>query len=383
MKIAFVTIYNPHDRVSRSGIIFSIYKQLERYNEVVWINPNNIILYKCGYFLFCVIMFIFKKIGYKITEHNPYMSKLIAISLRKPIIEGGFDAIFMFAQIDAVYMDYGIPIFVRTDAIFNSAIDYYWYGFPKWFIRQANSLEERALDKIACLFATSQWIKDEVKKYHPNRRYNNIKVVLSGANMDDGYIKWNAKKYDKNMPIRMLFVGYDLKRKGFDIAYDTMRIIKKEYHREVTLTVIGGKPSEEQLDDTNLIYIGRMDKNKKEEHDKFYGEFSKANIFIFPTKAEFSAIVNCEAAAYALPIFTYNVGGTSSYVIDKYNGRIFETSAGSDIYASSIIEAIDSGKMEYYSRNSRKQYEEVLNWNHWGNVVHDYIHEYKEILMKE
>ena len=369
MRIAFVSTNNPNNKVSRSGIPYSIFKQLERYNEVIWINPYNYKLYRYGYFVFCVIMFIAKKIGFKITDHNPYMAKLTDISLRKTMLEGHYDAIFMFAQIDAAYMDYHIPIYVRTDAIFRSAVDYYWSGIPKWFIKQANKLEEEALDKITCLFATSEWIVGEICKYHPKKKYNNIEVVLSGANIDDSYISYPPREYGTKKAIKMLFVGYNLERKGFDIAFETMKLLREEYVRDVTLTVIGGKPTSAQLADSSLIYIGKMDKNKKEDFDKFYAEFSKANLFIFPTRAEFSAIVNCEAAAYALPIFTYDEGGTSSYVIDNYNGRVFNPNVDYTGYAAAIIEAIDNGMMEIYSYNSRKRYDDVLNWNHWGDVV--------------
>ena len=112
---------------------------------------------------------------------------------------------------------------------------------------------------------------------------------------------------------------------------------------------------------------------EQEDFDKFYAEFSKANLFIFPTRAEFSAIVNCEAAAYALPIFTYDEGGTSSYVIDNYNGRVFNPNVDYTGYAAAIIEAIDNGMMEIYSYNSRKRYDDVLNWNHWGDVVNGWM----------
>ena len=369
MKIAFVSTNNPYDKVSRSGILYSIFNQLKRYNEVEWINPNSYKLYRCGYFVFCIIMFIAKKMGVKITDHNPYMAKLLDCSIRDTILKGHYDALFMFAQIDAVYMDYHIPIYIRTDAIFQSAVDYYWSGIPKWFVKQANKLEEKALDKITCLFATSSWIQDEIRRFHKEKNYSNVKVVLSGANLEDSYISYPPREYGSNNAIKMLFVGYDLKRKGFDVAFETMKLLREVYHREVTLTVIGGKPSINQLEDKSLIYIGKLDKNRNDDFDRFYAEFSKANLFIFPTQAEFSAIVNCEAAAYALPIYTYDEGGTSSYVKDGYNGRVFDKSTDSSAYAASIIADIDNGVMKVFSANSRKRYVEYLNWNVWGDTV--------------
>lgn len=47
-------------------------------------------------------------------------------------------------------------------------------------------------------------------------------------------------------------------------------------------------------------------------------------IFLFSlTRAECHGIVNCEACAFGLPIFSYATGGVPSYVINDFNGFAF------------------------------------------------------------
>ena len=41
MKVGFVSIYNPSNRNARSGVPYSIYHQLKREYEVVWIKPKG------------------------------------------------------------------------------------------------------------------------------------------------------------------------------------------------------------------------------------------------------------------------------------------------------------------------------------------------------
>ena len=170
----------------------------------------------------------------------------------------------------------------------------------------------------------------------------------------------------------MLFVGYDIMRKGFDIAYETVNILNEKYHIKANITVMGGKPDDIFLNNGRVNYAGNKNKNNTNEFYEFYQEFEKADIFIFPTKAECHGIVNCEAAAYGLPIFSYRTGGPS-YVLDEINGRILSLDKTGKDFAEAIYYALSTNKMQEYSNNSRKLYEQRFNWNNWGNTVRKYI----------
>ena len=79
--------------------------------------------------------------------------------------------------------------------------------------------------------------------------------------------------------------------------------------------------------------------------------------------------MNCEAAAYGLPIFSNNTGGVGDYCIDGVNGRCLPVTSGGKEYAEAIYDALSTGKIIEYSTNSRKLYIEKFNWQSWGNRV--------------
>lgn len=285
-----------------------------------------------------------------------------------------YDAIFSVEGESISYLKQNKPVFLRADAIAPSAIGYYVYNVPRFASRWSYKVEKRTLNRLSVFFTASEWINDEVKKYKiadPSK----CVFVPTGANLDIDYVKYRVHEYGKNVPLNMLFVGYDLERKGFDIAYDAMRVLNSEYGMQATLTVIGGNPNREKYNDPALRVMGKLNKNIKEEYDRFYEEFYKSDVFVFPTRAEFHGIVNCEAAAYGLPIFSCNTGGVSSYCIDDVNGRCLPLEADAKDFAQAIFKAIISGKMKRYSEASHKLFINCFNWDSWGKTVSRLINE--------
>mgnify|MGYP003174534471 FL=1 len=263
--------------------------------------------------------------------------------------------------------------FYRADAIVHLFLNYYIYNVPLFLQKEAKHIEELALKKCTNFFVPSQWVIDGIVKNNIQINLDKVILVESGANLDDKTIKCPHRKYGINQPLNMLFVGYDIMRKGFDIAYETVNILNEKYHIKANITVMGGKPDDIFLNNGRVNYAGNKNKNNTNEFYEFYQEFEKADIFIFPTKAECHGIVNCEAAAYGLPIFSYRTGGVPSYVLDEINGRILSLDKTGKDFAEAIYYALSTNKMQEYSNNSRKLYEQRFNWNNWGNTVRKYI----------
>ena len=375
MKIAFISSSDVNNRLARSGVPYSIFHQLKKYYEVEWVRPNPLdtLPHKILYAMSRVVMWLMDKLhwGY---WHVPLENYVGCKSVEQQLKGKGFDAIFSMGCGGTAYLNTNLPIFFRADAIAPSALDYYVFNVPRFARRWTYSVEKNLLDKTTVFFTASEWINEEVKKYKiadPSK----CVFVPTGANLDIDYVKYRVHEYGKSIPLNMLFVGYDLERKGFDIAYDATRILNSEYGMKATLTVIGGSPNGEKYTDPALRVIGKLNKNKKDEYDRFYEEFYQSDLFVFPTRAEFHGIVNCEAAAYGLPIFSCNTGGVSSYCIDDVNGRCLSLEADASDFAQAIFKAITSGDMRRYSEASRKLFLERFNWDSWGVTVSKMINE--------
>jgi glycosyltransferase involved in cell wall biosynthesis len=98
--------------------------------------------------------------------------------------------------------------------------------------------------------------------------------------------------------------------------------------------------------------------------------FLVANFFLFPTMAEASAIVLCEASAHGLPALVRNTGGVGGVITDGENGYLLPADAEGKQYAERILEIVrDRSAYDDLVRRSRLAYEERLNWDAWGRAM--------------
>lgn len=372
-KIAFITIHNPYNRISRSGVPYSIYQELQKNYEVIWIKPDyDLVGAKLLYLLVSGFKRILHICGYNVL-HLPILSYLLSKSAEKKLRKIEYDCIFTLGSIEIAYLNADKPIFCRADAIVHSFPNYYVNNVPKFAKRWAYTVEERALHKLTLFFVASQWVIDEISKYKIKEPLHKFVLIETGANLNINEVQYVLHDYGVQKQLQILFVGYDIERKGINEAFDAVRLLNEKYQIKSILVVMGGKPSDELLSSGYVRYAGNKDKNNPQEYKEFYEEFAKASLFLFPTKAECHGIVNCEAAAYGLPIFSYNTGGVPSYCIDGVNGRCLPVSATGKDFAKVIYESIESGSIKRFSENSRKLFLECFNWETWGKKVNKYI----------
>ena len=77
-----ISIPDPSDKLIRSGIIYSIYNQLLKYYEVIWIKPELKGGASFFYKLVAKTLRLMNKMGYGVTEHNPLLSKMRCRSIQ-------------------------------------------------------------------------------------------------------------------------------------------------------------------------------------------------------------------------------------------------------------------------------------------------------------
>lgn len=379
MKILLISDPNPFDKQIRSGVIYSIYKQISKYNEVEWIKPRHGIAYSCFAKFLAMVKKILSCFDIDITFHNPLLSKLLCSSIHKQIQNIDYDAIFSFDCMNIAYLKTNKPIFYRTDSLYPLMVNYYFFNTPSIFIKWGMKVEQAMLNNISIMFAPSAWLIDGVKHYYPKVDDEKLLFVESGANIDQTVNYKYKHNYNEKAVLNMLFVGFDVKRKGIDVAYDTLNILNQKYGIDAILTIIGGQPESNILQDKKVRYVGKLNKNNPKEFAQFYKEFENASLFLFPTKAECHGIVNCEAAAFGLPIFSYATGGVPSYVKSECNGYALPLSSTGYDFAREIAIALKSGMMESYSYNSRQLYLKKFNWDTWGKKTN---HEIEKIVNK-
>ena len=174
------------------------------------------------------------------------------------------------------------------------------------------------------------------------------------------------KSYD-HTHITCLFVGRDWIGKGLDKAIDTIRELNSmQSPYSYSLIVVGLEKPKNSVYPEYITFAGLLDKRIPDENERIISYYQNADLLILPTIAECGGIAFCEAAMFALPAFTHETGGiTHTYVENGYNGVLLPIDSTALDFANAIKDSIESGKIKEYSINSRKKYEEEINWNHW------------------
>ena len=124
-------------------------------------------------------------------------------------------------------------------------------------------------------------------------------------------------------------------------------------------------------------YFGFMNKNMPEQYQRYVDAIKRSHLLLLPTSAECSAIVFSEAAAYGLPVFTYDTGGIGNYVIDGYNGYRLRLGASANDFSVKIKETLFDGKLTKLSGNALQLYADNLSWSAWSRRFRGIIEEYE------
>jgi glycosyltransferase involved in cell wall biosynthesis len=117
-------------------------------------------------------------------------------------------------------------------------------------------------------------------------------------------------------PLRVLFVGGDLHRKGGDMLIETIRTLRKEPDlSNVELHLVTGSdvPSE-----PGIVVHRNLVANSVELIDRYH----QADIFCLPTLGDCLPMVLAEAAACGLPLISTNVGAIGEIVQDHRTGLL-------------------------------------------------------------
>ncbi|WP_456086164.1 glycosyltransferase family 4 protein [Ligilactobacillus animalis] len=273
-------------------------------------------------------------------------------------------SIIAFAHSQAKFVD--LP-----DATYALMNNYYYAGVDKKGADNGDEIDQKALTRADKIILPSQWAYKSVQNDY-DQPEGKLSLIPFGANMPDVKI---TPKTLTSKEINILLVGVEWKRKGVDIALDIVAKLNENslagYH--YTLTIVGlDKPSD--FTQSDVIFKGRLDKNDPAELSSLQAEYEQADLFLLPTQAEAAGIVFAEAAMYALPVFTYDTGGVSQYVLNGKTGYALPTSANSTDFVQQI-EALVTDDTNYHnmSKKARAYYDTTLNWDAWADSVKNFL----------
>jgi len=262
-----------------------------------------------------------------------------------------------------------VPIVYLSDTTFRAQENYYYKSseISRWTRWGGNHLQKRAIRTADALVFSSRWAADSAVNLY-GADPSKIHVIPFGANIDEVPSLESLRDGSKDGKCRLLFVGKDWNRKGGDIAYETFLALRKR-GVDAELTVIGCVPGPGYAHD-HLHVVPYLNKTDPAERSTLYKYYLDADFFLFPTRAECSGIVYCEAASFGLPAVTTDTGGVTTCVHNGESGVVLPLEARGDAYADAILRLWNAPE-EYRAmrRKSRQLYEETLNWKSWAEAI--------------
>ncbi|MFL5809864.1 MAG: glycosyltransferase family 4 protein [Flavisolibacter sp.] len=369
IKIAYLTVNDPLDKRSWSGITYYLGQSLQRnVGDVDFLGPVEFPwwIQKIVRGIAKFTRIVFKK-EYN-TKYSLLLSWYAARALRKKMKGKKYDCVVApAASTEFSFFPRNLPSVYVSDTTFRLISNYYKNefenisSFSRW---EGDVLEKRSLHKSSFIIFSSHWAEQSaIKHYHiPGDK---ILVQPLGANMDFVPDAGNIFEKEKNPVLTLLYLAVEWERKGGRIAFDALQHLRK-MGVNAKLIVCGCIPPD-GISDERMEVIPFLNKNKKEDHERFIQLLSTSHFLLLPTRADCSLLVACESNAYGMPAIATITGGVPDVVKDGINGYCLPYEAGGSAYAELIAE-IFNDKQRYHDlvRSSRMRFENQLNWNKWA-----------------
>ena len=359
LKIGIVSAYNPHiDKKAHSGILNKINNALENANcETIWIKNSTPLSYKILGKVAKLFNLIFKKNIY--IDRTYVGSYLLASTINKKLIEK-CDYIMVIHYFHVLYwLKTNKPIIYHSDATFEIIDDYYIFDLWNWNKKQAENIEKKVLNKATLHLSSSDWRNNSVIN-HYKISSSLCKVLEYGPCIDIEKID-----IEKKETLQLLFLAVEWERKGGDIAVETCEILN-ELGIKTVINIVGIKEIPSSCVGKEFVnFVGYLNKNDLKQYQILQSILKTTDFLVLPTKAECSAVVYTECAAYGIPVITYDTGGVGNYVINGLNGYRLPLSSDAKDFANKIKEILDTNQFEKLSKGGLKIYKEKLNWNNW------------------
>ena len=369
MKVAFVTDKDPLDVHAWSGSIYHMYHSLCQTGIDIKPVGNLVNRYRP---LNLLKKLVYLSMG---AEYHWYRDHLVVRSFgaqverRLELID--HDIIFSPGTVPIARLSTEKPIVIWTDATFAQMVDFYpeFSALARETIIQGEQLERSALSKCLLAIYTSDWAAQSAHDDYGVTR-KRIAVVPFGANVlikhSESEIAFFIERRIGSI-CKLLFIGVDWQRKGGELAVEIVRSlndlgVKSELH-------VVGCHAPDGLPDyvKSHGFVSKRSDCGLKLLDELY---QTATFVVLPTQADCVPVVLAEATAYGLPILSTAVGGVSTVVEDKVNGRIFPVTASATEYCEYIISLLRSpDRYRQTSFAALHRYHKMLNWKAAGERV--------------
>ena len=168
----------------------------------------------------------------------------------------------------------------------------------------------------------------------------------------------DAQRAPLELPLRLLLVGRDFRRKGVDIALEVAGLLNaRGLPAELTVCGVPGPAA------PGVTYAGLFRKTVPEELQGYLALYGQAHLLLHPTRFDPSPLVCSEAAAFGIPTITNGTGGMATTVAHGISGIVLPKDSPAGAYAGAIASLWeDPRRLAELRASTRRRYENDLNW---------------------
>lgn len=282
-----------------NGVVQTLQKTIEECEKrdffVDVISPNN--------FKYSIPCPSYKSIRLAIPDKKTIIKKL---SLHKP---------------DYIHIATEGPIGITTAKILkDKKVNYttsYHTKFPQYMAMRIPFLKEQHIysflysnihEHSSAILVTNESMKKELEL----NNFESEKMIIWGRGVDTNKFTW--KGYN-NQGKNLLYVGRIAKEKNIEEMLECIILTPFK------INIVGDGPDLKKLKKKYIKYrnINFLGEKVGEE---LVSEYHKADIFVFPSKADTFGIVQVEAMACGLPVAALNVIGPKDIITNHVNGYV-------------------------------------------------------------
>jgi glycosyltransferase involved in cell wall biosynthesis len=366
LRIAFLSPSDPQDKDAQSGEIHRIFRQLQKFGEVIFLAPVA-----DKYYLHHKIMnrigqiFFHKGYNFGFSVRN---SKRNGRELTKRLAKDRFEVIFApYGCRQIAFLDTSIPIIYLSDTTFQNMIDYYpsFSNLLKFSQREGNLIEGRAISKARYVIYPSEWAANSaIRDYGASPE--KVQIIPLGASLERIPLP-AAPRAPEGRTCNLLFVGRDWQRKGGELAVAALEKLA-EYNLPAQLTIVGCQPPLTFRD--NIRVFPYLNKNREEEARTLEQLYAEADFLILPTRAECGSIAAVEASAFGVPVIATDTGGLPANIKEGINGHLLPLTATGDDFALVVATLFrDEKRYKKLRETSRQEYERRSDGEFWSREV--------------
>jgi glycosyltransferase involved in cell wall biosynthesis len=371
VRIAYVTSYDPNDRLNWSGLGYAIMDCLKMQGfDVVPIGPLADNFQQVGH----VKQSIYRRLNRSYDfQRSAIVGYDYAWQVKRQLKKSTYDLVFSPGTIPISRLRCRQPIAIWADATWACYAPHYKVD-PPWCdetIRAGHITERRAYERCGLLIFATQWAA-----YSAVRDYGvdpaKVRVVPFGANFatpidrDTAVQSIAARATDH---CKLISIGVDWHRKGMARSIELATALNAAGLR-TELTVVGCNAPPATVLPSFVKLEVFIDKRKPDGERRLTALLMQSHFHVLLSTAEAFGVVFAEANAHAVPNITRDVGGLATAVVNGKGGHRFgREQAISDIVAYIKHHVADRDRYAVLACNARQEYDERLNWRASGAAV--------------